>query len=252
MLFLLWAHHLARYLDINSDMGELNHLLADGTYEKLMDHVTSINVACGGHAGDDEMMAAMVLMAKDKGVSIGAHPSFPDKENFGRVEMEDIDPNELNDSIRDQIEKLVDIASEYEMELTHVKPHGALYNLAVNNEEISQTIAEAIIDVDSSYKAVGLAGSKMLTVFDALGLDTISEGYVDRTYEADGTLRSRKFDDALITDPQKAADQMKEMLNGNIIAVDGTSVPINISSVCVHSDTPNAVDIAQAVKSQIQ
>ena len=239
-------------IDINSDMGELNHLLADGTYEKLMDHVTSINVACGGHAGDDEMMAAMVLMAKDKGVSIGAHPSFPDKENFGRKEMEDIDPNDLNDSIRDQIEKLVDIASEHEMELTHVKPHGALYNLAVNNEEISQTIAEAIIDVDSSYKAVGLAGSKMLTVFDALGLDTISEGYADRTYEADGTLRSRKFDDALITDPQKAADQMKEMLNGNIIAVDGTSVPINISSVCVHSDTPNAVDIAQAVKSQIQ
>ena len=239
-------------IDINSDMGELNHLLADGTYEKLMDHVTSINVACGGHAGDDEMMAAMVLMAKDKGVSIGAHPSFPDKENFGRKEMEDIDPNDLNDSIRDQIEKLVDIASEHEMELTHVKPHGALYNLAVNNEEISQTIAEAIIDVDSSYKAVGLAGSKMLTVFDALGLDIISEGYVDRVYESDGTLRSRKFDDALITDPQKAADQMKEMLNGNIIAVDGTSVPINISSVCVHSDTPNAVDIAQAVKSQIQ
>ena len=239
-------------IDINSDMGELNHLLADGTYEKLMDHVTSINVACGGHAGDHEMMAAMVVMAKDKGIKIGAHPSYPDKENFGREEMEDIDPNELLDSIRDQIEKLVDISSEHEMELTHVKPHGALYNLAVNNEEISQTIAEAIIDVDSSYKAVGLAGSKMLTVFDALGLDTISEGYVDRVYEADGTLRSRKFEDALITDPQRAAEQMKEMLNGNIIAVDGSSIPINITSVCIHSDTPNAVDIAQAVKAQIQ
>ena len=169
-------------MDINSDMGELNHLLADGTYEKLLSHVTSINLACGGHAGDEEMMAAMVVMAKDKGIKIGAHPSYPDKENFGREEMEDIDPNELLDSIRDQIEKLVDISSEHEMELTHVKPHGALYNLAVNNEEISQTIAEAIIDVDSSYKAVGLAGSKMLTVFDALGLDTISEGYVDRVY----------------------------------------------------------------------
>ena len=201
---------------------------------------------------NEEMMAAMVVMAKDKGIKIGAHPSYPDKENFGREEMEDIDPNELLDSIRDQIEKLVDISSEHEMELTHVKPHGALYNLAVNNEEISQTIAEAIIDVDSSYKAVGLAGSKMLTVFDALGLDTISEGYVDRVYEADGTLRSRKFEDALITDPQRAAEQMKEMLNGNIIAVDGSSIPINITSVCVHSDTPNAVDIAQAVKAQIQ
>ena len=222
-------------IDINSDMGELNHLLADGTYEKLMDHVTSINVACGGHAGDPEMMNVMVALAKSKGVKLGAHPSFADKENFGREVIEDFDPNELLDSIRDQIETLVDIASEHEMELTHVKPHGALYNLAVNNEEISQTIAEAIIDVNSSFKAVGLAGSKMITVFDELGLDVISESYVDRMYEADGTLRSRKFDDALITDPEKAANQMKSMLNGNIVAVDGTELQVKIQSVCVHS-----------------
>ena len=238
-------------IDINSDMGELNHLLADGTYEKLMDHVTSINVACGGHAGDPEMMNVMVALAKSKGVKLGAHPSFPDKENFGREVIEDFDPNELLDSIRDQIETLVDIASEHEMELTHVKPHGALYNLAVNNEEISQTIAEAIIDVNSSFKAVGLAGSKMITVFDELGLDVISESYVDRMYEADGTLRSRKFDDALITDPEKAANQMKSMLNGNIVAVDGTEFQVKIQSVCVHSDTPNAVEIAAAVKNQL-
>jgi UPF0271 protein len=239
-------------MDINSDMGELNTLLADGTYEKLMNHVTSINVACGGHAGDPEMMAAMLSLAKDKGIHIGAHPSYPDKENFGREEMEDIDTNELEDSIRNQIESLVDVASEYEMELTHVKPHGALYNLAVNNEEVSQTIAEAIIDVDSSYKAVGLAGSKMLTVFDALGLDTIAEGYVDRVYEVDGTLRSRKHDNALITDPQKAANQMKKMLNGNVVTLDGSTIEINIQSVCIHSDTPNAVDIAEAIKNQLQ
>ena len=238
-------------IDINSDMGELNHLLADGTYEKLMDHVTSINVACGGHAGDPEMMNVMVALAKSKGVKLGAHPSFADKENFGREVIEDFDPNELLDSIRDQIETLVDIASEHEMELSHVKPHGALYNLAVNNEEISQTIAEAIIDVNSSFKAVGLAGSKMITVFDELGLDVISESYVDRMYEADGTLRSRKFDDALITDPEKAANQMKSMLNGNIVAVDGTELQVKIQSVCVHSDTPNAVEIAAAVKNQL-
>ena len=238
-------------IDINSDMGEFNNLLADGTYEKLMDHVTSINVACGGHAGDPEMMNVMVALAKSKGVKLGAHPSFADKENFGREVIEDFDPNELLDSIRDQIETLVDIASEHEMELTHVKPHGALYNLAVNNEEISQTIAEAIIDVNSSFKAVGLAGSKMITVFDELGLDVISESYVDRMYEADGTLRSRKFDDALITDPEKAANQMKSMLNGNIVAVDGTELQVKIQSVCVHSDTPNAVEIAAAVKNQL-
>ena len=238
-------------IDINSDMGELNNLLADGTYEKLMDHVTSINVACGGHAGDNEMMNVMVAMAKSKGVKLGAHPGYPDKENFGREEMEDFDPNALLDTIRDQIESLVDIASEHDMELTHVKPHGALYNLAVNNEEISQTIAEAIIDVNSSFKAVGLAGSKMLTVFDELGLDVISESYVDRMYEADGTLRSRKFDDALITDPEQAASQMSSMMNGNILAIDGTEIPVKIQSVCVHSDTPNSVDIAAAVRSQI-
>ena len=238
-------------IDINSDMGELNHLLADGTYEKLMDYVTSINVACGGHAGDPEMMNVMVALAKSKGVKLGAHPSFADKENFGREVIEDFDPNELLDSIRDQIETLVDIASEHEMELTHVKPHGALYNLAVNNEEISQTIAEAIIDVNSSFKAVGLAGSKMITVFDELGLDVISESYVDRMYDADGTLRSRKFDDALITDPEKAANQMKSMINGNIVAVDGTELQVKIQSVCVHSDTPNAVEIAAAVKNQL-
>ena len=114
-----------------------------------MDHVTSINLSLAEvMPAIHEMMAAMVIMAKDKGVHVGAHPSYPDKENFGREEMEDIDPNELLDSIRDQIEKLVDIASEHEMELTHVKPHGALYNVAVNNEEVSQTIAEAIIDVE--------------------------------------------------------------------------------------------------------
>ena len=238
-------------IDINSDMGELNNLLADGTYERLMDHVTSINVACGGHAGDGEMMNVMVAMAKSKGVKLGAHPGYPDKENFGREEIEDFDPNALLDTIRDQIESLVDIASEHDMELTHVKPHGALYNLAVNNEEISQTIAEAIIDVNSSLKAVGLAGSKMLTVFDELGLDVISESYVDRMYEADGTLRSRKFDDALITDPEKAASHMSSMMNGNILAIDGTESPVKIQSVCVHSDTPNSVDIAAAVRSQI-
>ncbi|MBI66106.1 MAG: histidine kinase, partial [Candidatus Marinimicrobia bacterium] len=126
-----------------------------------------------------------------------------------------------------------------------------LYNLAVNNEEISQTIAEAIIDVNSSFKAVGLAGSKMITVFDELGLDVISESYVDRMYEADGTLRSRKFDDALITDPEKAANQMKSMLNGNIVAVDGTEFQVKIQSVCVHSDTPSAVEIAAAVKHEL-
>ena len=237
-------------IDINSDMGELNHLLADGTYEKLMDHVTSINVACGGHAGDPEMMNVMVALAKSKGVKLGAHPSFADKENFGRFDM-DMDENELLDTVRDQLQLLVDIASEHGVELSHVKPHGALYNRAVHDEGVAETIGEAIIQVDPSYKAIGLAGSKMLSVFDSLGLDTMAEAFADRTYESDGTLRNRKYDDALITDPKKAGLQTAQMMGGYVVSVDGVEIDIQAQTLCIHSDTPNAVAIAEAVRKTI-
>lgn len=238
-------------MDINSDMGELNRLLADRTYEKLMDHVTSINVACGGHAGDEAMMTVMVLMAKEIGVNVGAHPGYPDKENFGRINM-DMDGNQLLVSVRDQIQLLVDIGVDNGLELTHVKPHGALYNRAVNDEEVAQSIGEAIIQVNPALKVMGLAGSQMLTVFDALGLDTMAEAFADRTYESDGTLRDRKFDDALITNPEKAALQAKMMMKGKAIAVDGSEVPIDAQTLCIHSDTPNAVAIARAVREEIK
>ena len=238
-------------MDINSDMGELNRLLADRTYEKLMDHVTSINVACGGHAGDKTIMVAMVVMAKEKGVNVGAHPGYADKENFGRINI-DIDGNQLLDSVRDQIQLLVDIGVDNGLELTHVKPHGALYNRAVNDEEVAQSIGEAIIQVNPALKVMGLAGSQMLTVFDALGLDTMAEAFADRTYESDGTLRDRKFDDALITNLEKAALQAKMMMEGKAIAVDGSEVPIDAQTLCVHSDTPNAVAIARAVREEIK
>ena len=238
-------------MDINSDMGEINRLLDDGTYEKLMNYVTSINVACGGHAGDETMMAAMVELAKDKGVNVGAHPSYPDKENFGRIDI-DMDQNELLHSVRDQIQLLVDIGAENSVELTHVKPHGALYNRAVNDEGVAQTIGKAIIQVDSSLKVMGLAGSKMLTVFKALGLDTMGEAFADRSYELDGTLRDRKYDDALITDPDKAAIQAKNMIEGTVISFEGKAIEMNAQTICIHSDTPNAVAIAEAVREEIK
>ena len=238
-------------MDINSDMGEINRLLDDGTYEKLMNYVTSINVACGGHAGDETMMAAMVALAKEKGVNVGAHPSYPDKENFGRIDI-DMDQNELLHSVRDQIQLLVDIGAENSVELTHVKPHGALYNRAVNDEGVAQTIGKAIMQVDSSLKVMGLAGSKMLTVFKALGLDTMGEAFADRSYELDGTLRDRKYDDALITDPDKAAFQAKNMMEGIVISFEGKAIEMNAQTICIHSDTPNAVAIAEAVREEIK
>jgi UPF0271 protein len=237
-------------MDINSDMGEINRLLDDGTYEKLMNYVTSINLACGGHAGDETMMTAMVALAKDKGVNVGAHPSYPDKENFGRIDM-DMDQNELLDSVRDQIQLLVDIGAENGVELTHVKPHGALYNRAVNDEGVAQTIGKAIMQVDPSLKVMGLAGSNMLTVFKTLGLEPVGEAFADRSYESDGTLRNRKYDDALITDPDKAAFQAKNMVEGTVISFEGKVIEMNAQTICIHSDTPNAVAIAEAVREEI-
>ena len=237
-------------MDINSDMGEINRLLDDGTYEKLMNYVTCINVACGGHAGDETMMAAMVALAKDKGVNVGAHPSYPDKENFGRIDM-DMDQNELLDSVRDQIQLLVDIGAENGVELTHVKPHGALYNRAVNDEGVAQTIGKAIMQVNPSLKVMGLAGSNMLTVFKTLGLEPVGEAFADRSYESDGTLRNRKYDDALITDPDKAAFQAKNMVEGTVISFEGKAIEMNAQTICIHSDTPNAVAIAEAVREEI-
>jgi UPF0271 protein len=238
-------------MDVNSDMGEINRLLGDGTYEKLMEYVTSINVACGGHAGDETMMATMVALAKEKGVNVGAHPSYPDRENFGRIDM-NMDANELLDTVRDQIQLLVDIGTNNGVNLSHVKAHGALYNRAVIDEEIAQTIGEAIIQVDPLLKVMGLAGSKMLSVFDGLGLDTMAEAFADRSYESDGTLRNRKYDDALITDPNKAALQAKNMVEGTVISFEGKVIEMNTQTICIHSDTPNAVAIAEAVKEEIK
>ena len=238
-------------MDINSDVGELNNLLADNTYEKLMDHVNSVNIACGGHAGGETMMEAMINIAIIKNVNIGAHPSYPDKENFGRIEM-DIDSNELLDIVRDQVQLLVDIAENNDGHVSHVKPHGALYNKAAINEEIAQSIGEAIIQVDPSLKVMGLAGSTMITCFDELGLETIGEAFADRTYENDGNLRHRKHEDALITDPIKAANQAKNLSNGFVVSIDGSKIDINAQTICIHSDTPNALTIASAVKETIQ
>ena len=237
-------------MDINSDMGEISRLLDDGTYTRLMDYVTSINIACGGHAGNEEMMGEMIRLAKEKGVKVGAHPSYPDRENFGRIDM-DMDFDELTDSIRDQIQLLNNIAQDQKVSISHVKPHGAVYNRAAKDKTVAQALGEAVTQVDPSLKVMGLAGSIMLDVFDQMGLEVMAEAFADRTYEADGSLRNRKYDDALITKPEKAAKQTEMMVSGKIIAVDGSEVAINAQTLCIHSDTPNAVAIAKAVNKVI-
>ena len=224
-------------IDINCDMGELNELMDDGTYESLMDHVTSINVACGGHAGDDVMMNTMVELAKAKKVNLGAHPSYPDKENFGRYEI-DISISDLKDSISTQIINLIDIANKNGSELSHVKPHGALYNKAAEDKGLAMLIGEVVKSIDPLLPIMCLAGSQMITVLESIGLKAMPESFADRTYEPDGTLRKRSYSNALISNPQIASKQAFNIYyKKRIIAHEGSEFSIDSETICIHSDT---------------
>ena len=238
-------------IDINCDMGELNELMDDGTYEALMDHVTSINVACGGHAGDDVMMNTMVELAVGKKVNIGAHPSYPDKENFGRYEI-DISISALKDSISTQIINLIDIANKHGSELSHVKPHGALYNKAAEDKGLAMLIGEVVKSIDPLLPIMCLAGSQMITVLESIGLKAMPESFADRTYEPDGTLRKRSYSNALINIPQIASRQAFNIYyKKRIIAHEGSEFSIDSETICIHSDTENAIKIAKAVKQKL-
>ena len=238
-------------IDINCDMGEINDLMDDGTYESLMDHVSSINVACGGHAGDELMMKTLVGIAKEKKVNIGAHPSYPDKENFGRFEI-DISPSALQDSISTQIINLMDIAKKNGSELSHVKPHGALYNKAAKDKKLAMLIGEVVKSIDPLLPIMCLAGSQMITILESIGLKVMPESFADRAYEPDGSLRKRSYSNALINNPQIASNQAYDIYyNKRIIAHEGSKFSVDSKTICIHSDTANALKIAKAVKQKL-
>jgi len=238
-------------IDINSDMGELTHLFEDRIYHQLIDHVTSINLACGEHAGNTIMMTELSKLAKMKNVRIGAHPGYPDPDNLGRAVM-DMDPRDLTQTILEQIRRLGKIVSEENEELSHVKPHGALYNQAAKDREISRSIGEAVLKFNPNLIMIGLFGSVMLHVWQDMGLQTMEEAFGDRAYESDGSLRNRNLDHALITNPKKAAQQAQMIINeGKVVSFDGSEINVNAQTICIHSDTPNALDIAKKVNESI-
>ena len=221
-------------IDLNCDMGEL----ADAAHEAaLMQHITSANIACGGHAGDEAIMERTARLAMDRGVHIGAHPGYPDRANFGRLEMP-LSPEEIADTVYRQILRLQAVVSKLGGHIVHVKPHGALYNVAVKNAEVARAIGEGVARWSTVVPVFGLAGSPMLDVWRAMGLQPAGEGFADRRYEADGTLRNRKLPGALITDPAEAAGQALRL------AQSGT-----VETICVHGDTPGAVAILAACRS---
>ena len=239
-------------MDINCDMGEIPRLLKDNVYSDLMDHVTSINLACGGHAGDLSMMRELVRIAKRKNVRIGAHPSYPDRENFGRLVLE-MDSEELLRSICDQVRSLIKIAEEESVSISHIKPHGALYDQAAKDAHLARVIGSAVDRVEPDLDIICLSGSSMVRILEDMGLKVVQEAFVDRTYERDGGLRDRRSDRALITDPQKAADQARSIIEDKkIITFDGSEISVQAQTLCIHSDTPNAIAIAQEVRLVLQ
>ena len=234
-------------IDLNCDMGEMPEAIADGTQEALMRSITSVNIACGGHAGDEQTMKTTIEQALQWKLAIGAHPGYPDRANFGRLELK-LPLKEISASIFEQVKALADVAAGCGARVVHVKPHGALYNQAVRNRELAGAIAEGVGRWSRDIVLVGLAGSPMLNVFREAGFTVSAEAFADRRYEADGTLRSRKFTDALIRNPEEAAWQALGIAErGVVIASDGSQVTVEAQTICIHGDTPGAPQIAAKV-----
>jgi UPF0271 protein len=233
-------------------MGELPEALADGSQQALMRYITSANIACGGHAGNPEMMRATIQQALRHGVSVGAHPGYEDTANFGRRELQ-LRPQEISSLVYRQILALEEIANQSGVTIAHVKAHGALYNQAARNREIARAIAGGVRQWRPDVILIGLAGSVMLEEFRAAGFPVAAEAFADRRYEKDGSLRARKFADAVLRDPEQAAEQALRIVEqGNAIAADGSVVPLSAQTICIHGDTPGASEIAAAVHQRLK
>jgi 5-oxoprolinase (ATP-hydrolysing) subunit A len=234
-------------IDLNCDMGELPKAIADGTQESLMPYFTSVNVACGGHAGDENTMKATIEQALRSRLAVGAHPGYPDREHFGRRELE-MSFEAIADFVFEQVRTLAGAAGKCGTHLIHVKPHGALYNQAAREGAIAEAIAAGVARWNRDLILVGLAGSPTLAVYREAGLSVAAEAFADRRYEADGSLRSRQHSDALIRDPAEAARQALGIAeHGTVIACDGSAIAVNAQTICIHGDTPDASQIATAV-----
>jgi UPF0271 protein len=241
-----------RRVDLNCDMGELPEMLANGSQEALMKFVTSVNVACGGHAGDEEMMRATIEQALQHGVAVGGHPGYEDRENFGRVAL-NLSAEEIRDSVYRQIVALAKIAEKCGAAVVHVKPHGALYNQAAQDAGIARGIADGVRRWRQDVVLVGLAGSVMLQEFRAAGFRVAAEAFADRRYEKDGSLRARKFRDALLDTPEKASEQALRIAEGRgVLTREGTVVTVEAQTICIHGDTPGAERIAKAVRGALE
>ncbi len=235
-------------ININCDLGESSKLHSTKNDPLLLEIVNSANIACGYHAGDKPTMEKTIEISKKNNVSIGAHPSFNDQENFGRKKL-DLPAKEIKKLIIDQINILTDIASNKEIKVTHVKPHGALNNMACENYDLAKTISESIIEANKDLIFLVPTGSQMEKAGKKLGLKVAAEIFADRNYEDDGNLVSRKKSNAMITDPEIAKKHVIKMVETQALnCYSGKQIPCDIDSVCVHGDGKTAVLTAKKIK----
>jgi 5-oxoprolinase (ATP-hydrolysing) subunit A len=231
-------------LDINCDMGE-----GIGNDAAIMPFITSANIACGYHAGDEETIRTTIQLAMRHGVNIGAHPSFFDRENFGRTEMRTT-PAAVYQLVTEQLLLFKRIAVAAGATIRHVKPHGALYNMAAREAALAKAVAQAVKEFDANLVLFGLSGSVSISEAKALGLQTRSEVFADRTYQDNGSLTPRSQPHALIEDEEKAIQQVLQMVTRKTVtAVSGKEVPIIAETVCIHGDGKNAVAFAKRLHS---
>ena len=232
-----------KHVDLNVDLAE-----GCGNDEKLLQLVSSANVACGLHAGDYNEMRKAIQWAKANNVRVGAHPSFPDRENFGRTNMQLTD-DELRACLLYQLGAVKALCEAENVILAYVKPHGALYNQAAKDPALARLIAQTIKAFDPTLALMGLSGSLMLNIAQEEGLDIISEVFADRHYLADGSLVPRTRDDALVENDEEAISQVLQMvLEGTVPTVDGGSVAIQADSICLHGDGAHAIEFAEKIR----
>ncbi|MSO54506.1 MAG: 5-oxoprolinase subunit PxpA [Rhodospirillales bacterium] len=243
---------MARDVNLNADMGEGYGAFAVGDDAALLKIVRSASIACGFHAGDFMTMRDIVGRAVRGGVSIGAHPGFNDLWGFGRRRI-DMSPSEVESLTAYQIGALQGIAANAGTKVTHVKPHGALSNMAAEREDYALAIGRAIKTIDRDMIYVAQAGTKMQTAAETLGLTVAREGFCDRTYEDDGALTSRKIAGSVLQDPEEVTRRVVDMvLNERIVARSGKSLSIRVDTICVHGDEPSAVAVARSVRAGLE
>jgi UPF0271 protein len=234
-------------IDLNADLGE-----GAGHDDELFELISSANIATGFHAGDADTMHAAVSIAKAHGVAVGAHPSFFDRENFGRKELE-IPDQEVFDAVAYQLGIFQAIASALDVQPNHVKPHGALYNMAVHDDRLADAIARAIASVDPKLILFAPDNSQLARAGEAHGLQIAREIFADRNYLNDGWLVPRTRPDALLSDPKEGAQRVLRMLReGKVQSVEGRDVDVRGETICVHGDTPGAVEFARELRTQLE